>query len=166
MKYDAEKLMTDIRAILVAKLDAKLDQIAAEKADFDSENLGGALGLPYIPEKDYFFQSWSDRILNVKYAIFYGIEETVTSGMGPSSAVLYKIFVEIIVHDSGQDSKTTNRVLRYSRAIREVFEENYDKLPGGNNIKIETTKPISFRIDLDTSEEIKVGGVLITTAFA
>lgn len=169
-KYDTETLMKEVLSIMTTNLNTKIASIEAEKiaAGFPTTGLKpvdatiGADGTP----NGYFEQTWSDKILNIDPAIFYGIEETAATGIGPMTEQRFKLFVEVVLVDSGQDDLTKNRVHRYARALKEIFEENYDRLSFGNQIKIETIRPISLKLDLDTSEVLKVGGVSITTAIA
>lgn len=162
-KYDVENLLVDVKALLVANLNTKLAAIEAEKV---AQGLPATGLLPVDVAKGYFEQSWSDDILNINPAIFFGIEDVQAVGNGPATEERYKIFVEVVVLDSGQDRLTKNRIHRYARALKEVFEENWDSLGGGCKIKVETVRPISFKLDLNTSEEVKVGGVSLTTALA
>lgn len=161
VKYDVEQMLDDIEALLKSKLNTKIAAIEAEKL-----SLGKAVGLPAVQDNAYFQQSWSDKILNHNPAIFYGLENVSPTGANSATVEVYKIFIEVVIVDSGMDTFAKNRILRYSRAIREVFEENYDRLPWGNRTNIETVRPQSFTIDENSSEEIKVGGVSITTALA
>lgn len=160
-KYDVEMLLDDIEALLKSKLNTKIAAIEAEKT-----TLGKAVGLDAINDACYFQQSWSDKILQQTPAIFYGLENIQTQGVNAGTLEVFKIFVEVVLVDSGQDSYAKTRIHRYSRALKEVFHENYDKLPFGNKTNIETVRPLSFTIDENSSEEIKVGGVSIITVLA
>lgn len=163
MRYDPENLMADIKVILVANLNTAIAAVEAEKI---------AQGLPTTnlasvdTTNGYYEQNWSDKILQSSPAIFFGIEEIITEGIGPASSQKIKVFVELVLSDSGMDTLGKNRIHRYARAIKDVFEANFGKFPGGSQIKIETVRPISFKLDLNSSEEIKVGGVSITTSLA
>jgi len=162
-KYDAENLLADIKAILVANLNSAISAVEAEKI---------AQGLPVtnLASVDttygYYEQNWSDKILNNSPVIFYGIEDIAAEGAGPATKQIYKLFVEIVLVDGGMDQLGKNRIHRYSRAIKDVLEKNFDRIPSDSRIKIETVRPISFKLDLNSSEEIKVGGVSIITALA
>ena len=168
--YDCEDLLDDIVALLKEKLPAKIDEIAAIK----SEN-GKEISLPQISEEAYFYQNWSDKILNYPVAIFNGVENIQASGSGPATYEAYRIFVEVVVIDGGIETAEINgvktavgirKVNRYARAIREVLEDNFASLPWHTKTNIETVRPLSFTIDQNTSEEVKVGGVSITTGLA
>lgn len=172
-KYDLENLLSDINRLLVANINATIDAVEAEKVaqglpassiehidlTTSTTNPSGYNGL--------FEQSWSPANLNVKNAIFYGVEDIQTQGIGPASVQTVKAFVEIIHTDSGNDILGLKRLARYSRAIKDIFESNFDRFPlTSNKIKIETVRPISFKLETDSSEEIRVGGVSITMAIA
>lgn len=159
MRYDLEDLLDDVEAILKSSLNAKIQAVESEKS---SKGKALSTGLSSIASDSFYRQTWSDKILNTSPAIYFGIENVETSGMGPASAETVKIFAEIVIVDSGMDDLTHRRVNRYSRAIKELFEENFAKLSFASKIKIETVRPTSFRLELDTSEEIKVGGVSIS----
>lgn len=163
MKYDAENLLADIRSILISGLNAAIDAVEAEKV---SQGLP-ATGLAHVDSTNgYFEQNFSDALLNISPAIFYGIEDVQAEGAGPYTMQRYKVFVEIIVVDSQADKLMNARIHRYSRAIKDVLEQNYDKIPSSAKIKIETVRPVSFKLDLNSSEEVRVGGVSLTTALA
>lgn len=163
MKYDCESLLANIKSILVANLNTKIAAVEAEKI---AQGFA-ATGLASIDTTNgYFEQNWSDKILNINPAIFFGVEDIKTEGIGPGTKKIYKIFIEVILVDSGMDALAKNRIHRYARAIEDVLQENYDKLSSSSQIKIETVVPISFKVDLNSSEEIKVGGVSLTTVLA
>lgn len=161
MTYDLEALLSDIETLLKDKLNAKILAIENEKT-----SLGKPIGLKEIAANAYFEQTWNDKVSQYTPAIFFGVEEIAATGSGPVTLEAYKIFVEVVVLDNGMDGFSKNRVHRYSRALKEVFQENFDQLPWGTKTKIETVRPISFKLDLDSSDEIKVGGVSITTSLA
>ncbi len=159
MKYDLEDLLDDVETLLKTSLNAKIQAVESEKT---SKGKGLATGLSSIADDSFYRQTWSDKILNTSPAIYFGIENVETSGVGPASAETIKIFSEVVIVDSGMDDLTHRRVNRYSRAMKELFESNFAKFNYASKIKIETVRPTSFRLELDTSEEIKVGGVSIS----
>jgi hypothetical protein len=156
MKFDQENLLDAILEVMIGSLNTQIAAIEAEKT---------AAGSPLTPtlagvdSSAYFVQTWSDKILNKSPAIFYGIEDVATLDGGGAAAKTYKIFCEIVIVDDGQRNDTHRRIARYSRALEEIFSEQFGKVPSGSAIKIETVRPISFKLELDSSEEVKVGGV-------
>ncbi len=163
MKYDGEDILDDVIAMVQAGIEAKLIEIENQKI---SKGKGIEGGLPPPALAAYFRQTWSDKILNYSPAIFYGIQEVLADGVGPVTMEKFKIFVEVILVDSGMDTNTSNRILRYSRALREVLQERFDAVADTGRIKIETVSPVSFKLEVDSSEELKVGGVSLTVAIA
>ncbi len=161
--YDGEDVLDDVIAIVQAGLSAKLVEIEAEKI---AKGKGIDGGLPAPESSAYYRQSWSDKILNHSPAIFYGIEDVQTEGIGPATKEQFRIFVEVVIVDSGMDEFTSNRLLRYSRALKEVLHDKFASVAETGRIKIETVRPVSFKLDADSSEEIKVGGVSLTVAIA
>lgn len=161
LKYDVENLLADLKKILVANLNTAIAAVEAEKI---AQGLPATGLLPIDTTLGYFEQTWSDAILNITPALFFGLEEAQAVGIGPATSEKLKFFVEVIVLDSGMDVLTKNRVHRYSRALKDVMEANYDRIPSSSKIKVETVRPIAFKLDLDSSEEYKVGGISITTS--
>lgn len=159
MRYDLEDLCDDIATLLKEKLNAKIEAISNEKAD-----AGKSFDLPLIGENNYFFQSWDQKIRNTKVCIFYGIAKVDAQGIGPNTSESYQLFIEVVYTSSRTDTKSVQRILRYSRALKEVIEENWDELFSGNKLIVETLVPISFILDSNTSEEVRVGGVSIGTS--
>lgn len=162
-RYDLEDALDDLLALVQATLPQKLLDIETEKAA-----KGKALSptLAPIANGSYYRQSWSEKILNTNPSIFYGIEDVQATDGGGEIAEIAKIFFEIILVDSGQTNDTHSRIARYARALKEIFGENFGAIQSVGRIKIETVRPISFRLELDSSEEIKAGGVSLTIGIA
>ncbi len=125
---------------------------------------GGALNAKILEvETEKIAKStWSDKILNSNPAIFYGIEDVATVSNVGAAAKSYRIFVEIVLVNSGQTNDTSKRINRYARALEELFSANFAPAVGFGQVKIEQVRPISFKLELDSSEEIIVGGISLT----
>jgi len=158
-KYDLEDCLDDFETLLTSKLNAKISAIEAEKI---AKGKGLANGLATIEAEAFFRQTWSDKILNNSPAIFFGIENVEAASGGMQTSERPTIFIECVIVDGGMDTDTHRRINRYSRAIRELIEENFDSFTFASKIKVETVRPTSFKLELDTSEEIKVGGVSVS----
>jgi len=156
-KFDAEDLLDSILAMMTDGLNAKIAAVEAEKTA-----KGKGITLASIDSNAYFRQTWNDKILNYSPAIFYGIENNATIGQAGATATQYFIFAEVIISDSGNDDQVVNRILRYTRALQELFEEQFARVAELGRIKIETVRPVSFKLEEDNSNEVKVGGVSIT----
>lgn len=161
--YDIEKLLDDVKAILVTKLNAKIADISAEKA---SE--ANTLATPLLDTVEgIFFHTWDDKILNHSPAILYGLRSSEVDGSGLSNAAeKVTIFIEVYYTNPMNeisDAAGTRRMLRYMRALKEVLQENFDNNELRSKIKIKTFTPMSFRLD-ESSDDIKVGGVEVETS--
>lgn len=157
-KFDTEDLMNSILAVMTTNdaLNVKIAEIEAEKAA-KSQSLSPVLKT--IAADSYYLQTWSDKILNTNPAILYGIEDVSGVENAGGFAKTYKIFVEIVLVDSGNQNDTHKRIARYARALEELFQKaRLPEVPAAQ-IKVESVRPISFKLELDSDEEIKVGGI-------
>lgn len=156
MKYDQEDLILKLGTIMTGGLNTKIAAIEAEKT---TAGYGLTPTLAAIPSGSYYVQTWSDKILNSNPAIFYGIEDVQSSENGYSLAKTYKLFVEIVLIDNGMTNDTWKRISRYSRALEELFQEASYQGVLGSQVKIDSVRPVSFKLEADSSEEIRVGGI-------
>lgn len=163
MTFDGEDLLDSVLSMVQTGISAKLTAIEAEKI---AKGKGVSGGLPVPEASAYTRQTWSNNILNHSPAIFYGIENVQAEGVGPATMEKFTVFVEVVMVDSGMDTDTSSRIMRYSRALKEIFQEGFAEVAETGRIKIETVRPVSFKLDQDSSEEIKVGGVSLTVALA
>lgn len=158
-KFDAEDILDTVLGVMTAGLNTQIAAIEAEKI---AAGKGLTPTLAQIDSGSYVEQTWSDEILNFNPGIFYGIEDVSTQSIGMAVAKTYKIFCEVIVIDDGNSVGCHKRILRYSRALEEIFETAFKDAIGGGKASVEQVRPISFKKDLDSSEEIKIGGISLT----
>ena len=163
MKFDTEDLLENVLAVMTTgdALNLKIAAIEVEKA---AKGQGLAPEQKQIPTNGYYQQTWSDKILNTSPAIFYGIEDVQSVDGGGALAKIYKIFIEVVYVDNGMTNDVHKRIARYSRALEELFQENKMPKVPYSEIKIDSVRPISFKLELDSDEEIKVGGITLTIA--
>lgn len=159
--YDTEDLLDSVLKIMVngGALNAKIAAIDAEKV-LKGKSL--ATAMLAIPDDGYYEQTWNNKILNNPVGILYGIENVSTFDGGGALGKNYTIFVEVVYTDSGQNNDSNKRIARYSRALEELFIQHLNDVAEIKNIKIESVRPIAFKMQIDDSEEIKVGGISLT----
>ena len=164
-KYDAENLLETILGIMKTSgaLNTKITAVEDEKIA-QSKGLSPALKL--VSDDSYFLQSWNEKILNKSPAIFYGIEDTTAQSAGSAVLKIYKIFVELVMVDNGMSNDGSKRIMRYARALEELFAENFSPAVAQGTVKVEAVRPVAFKLALDSDEEIKVGGVTLTIGIA
>lgn len=156
-KFDAEDVLDMVLDIMTAS-GALNTKIAAVEAEKTAKGKGLTPTLASVAADNYYLQTWSDKILNTSPAIFYGIEDVAAVDGGGAVAKTYKIFCEIVLVDSGQTNDGHKRINRYARALEELFTAAFAPALGVK-IKVDQVRPISFKLELDSSEEIKVGGI-------
>jgi hypothetical protein len=150
-KYDIESFLTDLKSNLQAGLNDKLTSITDEKAD--------GLDLKPVDASAYFLQTMNEKIANFDPFIFYGIEGSQTEGLGPVSAIKWTINVALILIEQ-TDLQIVARLLRYQRAMRELFEEQWADAGDAIKIKLENMAPISFKL-VDSDELFRAIGISI-----
>lgn len=161
VKFDSEDLINMVASIMQTggALNAQIAAVDAEKTA-NGQQITPALAA--VDSNAYFPQTWSDKILNYSPAIFYGIEDNkAVDGGGGVTAKIYQCFVELVFTDNGQQTDGWKRIARYSRALEELFQKNFAPVIAASTISIEQIRPIAFKLQLDSSEEIKVGGISI-----
>ena len=163
IKFDAEDLVNMLYDIMTtgSALNNKIAAVDAEKTA-NGQTITPALAS--IDSGSYYPQSWSDKILNTSPSIFYGIEDVSSLDGGGATAKTYKLFVELVLVDSGQTNDAWKRIARYSRALEELFQTNFAPNVAAGKVKIDQVRPIAFKTSLNSNEEIKVGGISITIA--
>jgi hypothetical protein len=164
-KFDSENLLDEVLAIMNGgALNTKIVEIEAEKI---AQSKGLTPTLKQVAAGSYHLQTWSEKILQSSPGIFYGIEDVQSVENGFGLAKTYKIFVEVVLVDSGNSNDGSKRIARYARALEELFQSSAAAQAlnslGCSQLKIESVRPISFKLELDSSEEIKVGGISLTT---
>lgn len=157
--YDGEDMLDDILKIMTdnSALNSRIAAIENEKS-LKGKGLDPALQ----PIKDFHIQTWTDKVLQATPAIFFGIENTESDSVGPVTANTYKVFIEVIALDNGQTNDVWKRISRYSRALRELFEESFASSVACGKTKIDSVRPVAFKLELDSDVEVKVGGISIT----
>jgi hypothetical protein len=149
-KYDLESLFADIDACLKANLTTKLAAIDTEKGD--------GIVLKTVNSSAYFAQTLNMGIGAYDPYLVYGVIDQAPDGIGPATADRITMQVVLVIADPGQDPDILKRVLRYQRALRELFEQNWEKMRKGVKLRIEPTLPVQLT-ELDSSKEFRAVGV-------
>lgn len=160
-KYDTEDLLDTVLDIMVngGALNAAILAVETEKI---AKSKGLTPTLAPIAADGYYRQSWSEKVLNNSPGIFYGVEDVQTLANGNAVAKTYKLFVEIVLVDSGQTNDSSSRISRYTRALEELFSANFAPAIAEGKLTISELRPMAFKLELDSSAEIKVGGISLT----
>lgn len=162
---DLEDLLDAVKAVMTDAtngLNAKILEIETAKI------AEGKAVTPTLASVDstlgYFCQSWSEKILNISPAIFYGAEQVDVTDGGGAVLKQYKVAVYAVLVDNGNTNDISTRVFRYSRALEELFKNS--EIDGAGKIKVAGVLPVSWPSDFNSDDEIKLGGITLTISLA
>ena len=152
MTYDIESLCDDIKTILTTNLNTKLTAINNEKAD--------SITLATIDASAYAFQSMNGATMNFDPFIFYGVQDIQGEGGYGQTPMQVEVAVILCLSDQGQDIDITKRVLRYGRALKEVFEEHFGDTENSAKLSVQSQVPIDIKL-LNSSNPHRAIGVTL-----
>jgi hypothetical protein len=156
-KYDLESLLADIKALMLANLNNKITEINTEKND--------SIVLAPVDADAYFLQQMNGRQMNWPVGIVYGVDDIQSGNRGPLSNSKFQLSAIIIVTDTGEDIEIGTRMFRYSRALEEIFRENWTK--GNNAVKLEISSLVPIPLtNLNSSEQYRAVGLQIDASLA
>ncbi len=153
-KFDLESFLDGIATIYQANLSAKLLEIAAEKAD--------GMVLKPVANEAYFFQNLGGKSMNYNPCILVGLQDIQSEGRGPHTLQSMVVNVVLILADEGEDVNVGRRMLRYSRALREVLEANWSD-PSILKSEVSSLVPIDFKL-LESDQLYRAVGIEIKAA--
>lgn len=116
MKVDIEVVEGTILSIIQQKLPAKLLEINTEKGDTLLVNISN----------ENYLNDFYQAELTPSLFIFYGIKSPEVQSSGSSFATSYTIFYNVFVSQENNLNPIRSMILRYSRALSEIIEENSD----------------------------------------
>jgi len=151
--YDEESLLSDIETVLKNNLNTRIAAINTEKAD--------SITLATIDSGAYFMDM-DDRSANYNPIVVYTISSIETESIGHATARNIIVNIAIIVNDNG-DLSIVKRMLRYGRALREVFEQNFRYIRALDNFKIQSLPVLGFQLR-NNSQRYKIVGLDLETS--
>lgn len=156
MKFDLEILLSDIKALMISKLNTKISSINTEKND--------SIILKTVSDSAYFLDM-DDQAANYDPVILYSITDIQSQGIGPRTSKSVTINIALILSDDGIVPFIVNRMLRYGRCLSEIFEENWKYSRAVSDFKVQALPVLSFQKS-DSSENYKVVGIDLITSYA
>lgn len=160
-KYDAERLLDDVLAIVKANLNSKINEIQAEKQSL----LGSANFVVPTIHEGAWFDSLDQKVSNFDPYVYYGVNDKTVIELASAEGAELTIFFTVVLHYDGDDVAMYRKMLRYIRALQEVISANFDAIPEVARLTVRTISPADLK-DLDESTFHKIGGVAISTAIA
>ncbi len=152
MTYDIEMLLSDIKSVLLANLNTKITALNSEKND--------SISLTAIDSTAYALQSLNGANINFDPFIFYAVQDVKSVGQAGATSMIVDVVVAVVKEDQGMDLDIANRMFRYGRALKEVFEENFDQNAGAVKLTIQSLVPVEFML-MNSSFNHRAIGVLI-----
>lgn len=148
-KNDIEEIEQVILGIVQAKLAAKVAEINADKGD--------SL-LTDIDSDNYFSDFYQSEATGSKF-IFFGIEQPEAQSIGSDSAETWTIFYKIFIEQENNLSTIRSAVLRYTRALKEIINENSDLIARHcSKGEISNLTPENVE-DINNDTPFKMGGI-------
>lgn len=149
--YDAETFFDDMLNLFQTQLDAKLAALNAEKGD--------SLIKEAFPDDEYLL-NFNQIVMNKDTFVYFGFIDVAnpeTNGCSTSEA--FKMFFSVATIGSDDETLEMKKILRYTRALEEVAQENSTKFQT-STLEIETFKPAVEQFQ--ESNWWLVGGIHIT----
>ena len=152
MKFDVESFYNLMVKTLKDNIDTKIDEINAEKADSIT------LQKPRDPQ-DYY-ANFNNQMLAQTFFIYYTmISAKPLENVGGHGSVevvmhIYAAFVDV------DGDNALQKGMRYTRALSEIFKENYDLSPHISDIEVFEHLPQSAQFE-KRSKWYKIGGIEI-----
>ena len=159
-RYDLENLIDDCVALLQANLATKLAAISAEKND------GLVLAVPDTTN-GYFFQSLEKSTAAAQSVfVFYGLDDPEPlASSGQATGQKVDLFFIVVLQDTAENSIFVTRLMRYMRAVREIFEENFTGINRSVRLSVSSLAPVPIAA-LDNSGAFGATGVKIRATIA
>ena len=147
-KYDVESFVNDILSLIQAGLPGKITAINAEKADTNS--------IDNIPVGAYY-DNMGNQVVN---STIVGI---ISNTVGSSTSSEVTLAFSVIFNNLNQQG-TIQKVLRYTRCLKEVVMDSFDNNSHHSNLKITEFTPLD--IEMNKGSDFKIGGIQITATIS
>ena len=151
-KFDIERYRDELIKVVKDNLNTKLADINQEKGD--------GVYLRNIPTTSYYNDAHDNNITDKAY-IYYGFVPIIPDDKGVPNAVNVTMFISV-VFDNTNKKNTETMVLRYTRALKEVIEDNYKKFPSTSRLSVIQFVPEDF--ENNKGAEFKIGGVQVSAS--
>jgi len=156
-KYDVETFRNEIIAFMQDGLTKKITDITAEKAD--------NIIITSIPTKRWYNNLMEQRI-NGFPIIWFGIND-IEPKQSAGNVTLLEITIFIcIVFDNTNQTETETKGLRYTRALREVIQDNYAFTSSSTRLQVIEFLPHDVKLPLNDGADFKVAGILVRGTIA
>lgn len=148
-KYDIEMFIDEMIALVKADLPAKISEINIEKND--------DITLPTVGNSDYY-DDISEQVFYKNQFIYYSLVDVATESAGHNVSLDVTLAISVLFSNINS-SGTIKKVMRYTRCLREIFQESFKKTGKASQIKV--TEFIPVDIQTNQGSDFKMGGIQI-----
>lgn len=148
--YDIETFRDNIVDLIQQELPQKIIEINLEKNDeFQINNISPS----------NYYNDIMDQVLNISPFIYYGVNNLTSFTVGCQTKVEVTLFVSVVFDNTNLEG-TETKVLRYSRCLKEIIQENFKIFPSTSALSVTEFAPENY--ELNNGADFKVGGIHIT----
>lgn len=153
-KMDVEEFYDFTVALVRDNIDAKIDAINAEKGDT----------LLQKPTSGQFVSDVTEQVLAHDFFLFYTMAPSkVLDNAGPNTSLEITMMFYVVFVDPAGGSDSFKKAVRYTRALAEIFKDNYDSYAHSSDFELVSHIPQSAQFE-NSSEWYKIGGIEIKGA--
>lgn len=161
-KYDAELFLEDIEKVFKSKLNNQIALINDEKQN-RSPGLNGKFDISPINDDAWYFNH-IPNVWSYPQFIVWGLQD-VSFQRPQSDASIEKFiaFIEVAITDDGSvpNEQFIYKLLRYSRALQDVANKNFDSIRGYGKLQVEGLSPALVSI---SDKTLRISGITITAS--
>jgi len=164
-KYDVERFLTDVKSIFQTNLNTQIDCINTEKQTI-TEETNDNFAINRVSDSAWFFQQANTRVFSYPQFVVWGLLDlSLQAQQHDASLINPTVFIEVCLPDRGEpvNEVIIYKLLRYSRALQEIAEKNFDKLRGYGKIQVDTLSPAIVNVD---GKKLRCSGIAITALFS
>lgn len=150
---DKEVVLDKMETLLKAELNTKLLAIDTEKAD--------GITLKPVSDNAYLKISMNNKLANYNPFIFLDVLDPASEGIATATNQTEGFQAALVLVDNGNDLDINRRILRYGRALQEIFEKNVYKICPPDEFSVQALAPMPFKLQ-NSKSDFRVIGVNIT----
>lgn len=156
MNRDVEQIIEDFIQITKDNLNDKIVEIQAEK-----DALLGASNFDVSAiDSNAYFDQLDTRVANYDPFVYYGISDLKTSGYASAISLDISMFNLVVFSDNFEDENAHKKALRYTRALSEIYRDNFASNRSTSGYEVSQMVPESTKFN-DGDGFFKLGGILV-----
>jgi len=162
--YDVELFIKDVRTILTTHLNNKITAINLEKQN-ETDETDDNFDIPLIQSNAFYFHHIPD-IRSFKQFLIYGLQDiNIEDAQYDDQIQKVSLFIEVAISDRGEQQNESQifKLLRYTRSLQEVVNENFDSIRSFGKLKVDSLPPTLITVN---GKRLKSAGIVVTASFS